>query len=341
MLIYSSNLKSFKDKGNSVYNFRCSECGDSDKNKHKARGYIYEKGGKYFYYCHNCQYSVSFENYLKQKDYNLYSEFIREKFDLSPQQLIQKFSKTIKTIVDIPSEDIIKNEKILTSLPSLQSLGKEHDAVKYLLKRKIPCKFFDDLYLTDDFKIFTNSLVKDKFEIKPDHIPEERIIIPIRGKDNVFVGFQGRSLSSDPNAIRYITIMIDKSKPRIFGLNKVRFNYRHYVLEGPFDSMFVENAVATAGGAILSELDKLGTQKENTTIIFDNEPRNKQICDQLHKAITRNFDVFIWPDHIKSKDINDLVLSGEIGDANLVDFIDSYVYNGLTAELEFRAWKKC
>ena len=48
----SGQLKLFKKKNN-VYNFSCQYCGDSKKDKFKARGYLLEKKGNYNYFCHN------------------------------------------------------------------------------------------------------------------------------------------------------------------------------------------------------------------------------------------------------------------------------------------------
>ena len=41
--IISPQLQKFKKKGNNLWNFRCPYCGDSQKNKTKARGFVYQK----------------------------------------------------------------------------------------------------------------------------------------------------------------------------------------------------------------------------------------------------------------------------------------------------------
>ena len=38
--LLSPNLSQFKKKKDGLYNFRCPYCGDSQKNKLKARGYL-------------------------------------------------------------------------------------------------------------------------------------------------------------------------------------------------------------------------------------------------------------------------------------------------------------
>ena len=51
--LLSNTLTLFKNKGNNLYNFRCPVCGDSKKDKLKARGYLVHKDGTHFFKCHN------------------------------------------------------------------------------------------------------------------------------------------------------------------------------------------------------------------------------------------------------------------------------------------------
>ena len=67
----SHRLEMFKDRGNHLYNCRCSICGDSQRNKRKARGYFYRKKNDMFYKCHNCSVSQSFGTFLKNFDSEL------------------------------------------------------------------------------------------------------------------------------------------------------------------------------------------------------------------------------------------------------------------------------
>jgi len=41
LLIASSQLQQFKKKGDHLFNFRCPYCGDSQKSKTKARGFVF------------------------------------------------------------------------------------------------------------------------------------------------------------------------------------------------------------------------------------------------------------------------------------------------------------
>jgi len=197
-------------------------------------------------------------------------------------------------------------------------------AKEYLEKRKLnPEKF----YFADKFKEWTNSQKQTFDTIGRD---ECRIIIPMHDKDNNLIGFQGRSLV--PNSVKYITVMLDEEAPKIYGLNSVDEKLPVYVVEGPFDSTFVNNSVALCG----SDGDVRCLEGSSVVFVYDNEPRNREIVNRIGKCISRGQSVVIWPNGIVEKDINDMVLSG----LNVMDVIKSNTYSGLEAKIKFNNWKK-
>ena len=201
------------------------------------------------------------------------------------------------------------------------------------MSRKIPEDKYSSLYYAEDFKKFVD-------EVKPDNgkdLKEDdpRLIIPFFGKDGALQAFQGRALRD--SKIRYITIKLDDSFEKIFGLNTVNQNEKIYVVEGPIDSLFIENAVATADSN-LSFASKV-FNKSNLVLVFDNEPRNKEICKLMDDAIENHYQICIWPEMIKEKDINDMIVSGFSSD-EIKDIIDMNTYVNLRAKLEFLNWRK-
>ena len=64
--LVSSRLQKFKRVKDNLYNFRCPICGDSQKNKNKTRGYIYQVKNNTNFKCHNCGASMSFNNFVKR-----------------------------------------------------------------------------------------------------------------------------------------------------------------------------------------------------------------------------------------------------------------------------------
>ena len=214
------------------------------------------------------------------------------------------------------------------NLPKISELNKEHPARSYLEQRKIPQEKLDHLFYADKFKRFVNER-KQTFDSLNNDQP--RIIIPLRDEDGNMFGLQGRSLSPK-SKLRYITIIFDESKPKLFGLDRINYDKPIFIVEGPIDSLFLGNAVAMAGSDV--NIRSLGWS--NYIWVYDNEPRNKQIVDRITAAIDRGDQVVIWPDGIEEKDINDMVLAGH----NPASLVESNTYQGLQAKLKLSHWKK-
>jgi hypothetical protein len=178
-------------------------------------------------------------------------------------------------------------------------------------------------------------MIPDKFEdVEKD---EPRLIIPFLDKDKNLFGFQGRSFRS--TGIRYITIMLNEDQPKIFGLDTMDTSKDIYVVEGPIDSLFLPNAIASAGGDLISPLQQLDVQKEGFVIVYDNEPRNKETVKKIEKAIDSGYRVCIWPTALEQKDINDMVLAGYTKE-KVKDIIDECTYSGATGKLHLAIWRK-
>ena len=73
--IICGQLDKFKWCKNNLANCRCPICGDSQKNRTKARFYFYESKNKYFVKCHNCGYSSDMFGFLEKVDVNLKKEY--------------------------------------------------------------------------------------------------------------------------------------------------------------------------------------------------------------------------------------------------------------------------
>jgi len=312
--LVSSRLQKFKRVKSDLYNFRCPICGDSQRNKNKARGYIYAVKNNTNFKCHNCGASLSFNNFLKELDTTLHKQYTLEKF---------KEGHTGRNfVVEEPKFDFKK--PVFKKSLNLPKASTNPVAKEYLEKRKLnPEKF----YFADKFKEWTNTQKQTFDTIGRD---ECRIIIPMYGKDNNLIGFQGRSLI--PNSVKYITVMLDEEAPKIYGLNEVNDKLPVYVVEGPFDSTFVNNSVALCG----SDGDVRCLEGSSVVFVYDNEPRNREIVNRIGKCVSRGERVVIWPSGIVEKDINDMVLAGH----DIMSVIESNTYSGLEAKIKFNIWKK-
>ena len=318
--LISPRLTLFTRKKADLFNFRCPYCGDSQKRKNKARGYLFKIKNDIVYKCHNCGMGRTFSNFLKDQDTHLHDQYVMEKF---------KDGKTGKgTTVPNPKFNFTKPKfvKTDTNLEKISDLNTSHPAREYLEKRGI--KDLDYFYYCPKFKAWTNEQKKTFDTLRQD---SPRIIIPFRDKDGKLFGYQGRSLA--PTArMRYITIMLDEDKPKIFGQDRIDYEKAICIVEGPFDSTFIKNSVAMAG----SDVDIRTYNWSDHIWIYDNEPRNREIVARISKSVDRGDKVVIWPKNIQQKDINDMHLAGH----DVQTLVESNTYQGLTATLKFNDWKK-
>ena len=312
--LVSSRLQKFKRVKADLYNFRCPLCGDSQKNKNKTRGYIYPVKNNTNFKCHNCGASLSFNNFLKELDPTLHKQYTLEKF---------KEGHTGRNfVVEEPKFEFVK--PVFKKKLDLPKASEVPIAREYLENRKLnPEKF----YFADKFKEWVNTQKHTFNTIGRD---ESRIIIPMYDIDSNLIGFQGRALGPSPN--KYITVMLSDDAPKIYGLEKIDQSKPIYIIEGPFDSEFVENSVAMCG----SDIDIRSFNWSDYIWVFDNEPRNREIVNRISKTIDRGDKVVIWPSNIKEKDINDCVLAG----LNVMNMLESNTHSGLEAKIKFNNWKR-
>ena len=313
--LVSSRLTKFKKVKPNLYNFRCPICGDSQKHKNKARGYLYGIKANVNYRCHNCGASMSFSNFLKDMDIVLHKQYVMEKFK--------------DGFAGVKGASAIEEPKFNFEAPQfkpkldLPKASANPAAKLYLENRKLdPTKF----YYTDRFKQWTNTLKSTFEDVRYD---EPRIIIPLIYLNTV-VGFQGRSLG--PSKVKYITVMINDDAPKIYGLDQIRRGTPVYITEGPFDSTFIRNSIAMCGSD--GDVGKWGIS--TPVWVYDNEPRNREIVRRISDTINRSEKVVIWPSNILEKDINDMVLAGH----DVQSVVESNVYSGLKAKLQFNTWKR-
>ena len=313
--LVSSRLQKFKKVKADLYNFRCPICGDSQKHKNKARGYIYAIKNNANFKCHNCGASLSLNNFIKKLDTTLHKQYCLEKFK-------EGHSGGKNFVVEEPKFEFKK--PVFRKKIDLPKASEVKIAKQYLDNRKLDSTKF---YYTDKFKEWSNTQKQTFDYIGKD---EPRIIIPMYDTEKKLIGFQGRSLV--PNSVKYITIMIDEDAPKIYGLDQVNQEKPIYIIEGPFDASLVENSIAMCGADV--DIGSLGWS--DYIYVYDNEPRSKEITARIAKTIDRGDKVVIWPSSLQEKDVNDMILGGH----QVMNMLNSNTYSGLKAKIKFNNWKK-
>lgn len=324
----SPKLDKFARKGDYLYNFRCPICGDSQTNRNKARGYVFAGKGGLYYKCHNCAASMSLGNLIKQVDPALYREYSLDRYKSG--ETGRKAHKDHGFVFKPVTFGSSKTDNFKGVLTKLSDLSDNHEAIQYVKSRKIPQDKFDSLYYVDNVSKLKTLAPEYEEKLVTD---EPRIVLPFYDKEGELVGLSCRGIRGEKQ--RYLVIKLKDDLPFIFNLNNIEDDQRVFVTEGPIDSLFLPNAVAVGNSNLKYALDKIDC---DMVLVYDNEPRNKEIVREMKTAIDANATVCIWPKDIKEKDINDMILAGKTQDEILIT-INKNTFSGPQALLEFNNWR--
>jgi transcription elongation factor Elf1 len=329
----SHRLRNFKRKQDYVWNFSCPLCGDSKKNVLKARGYVYKKGNNLFYSCKNCGVGTSVGKLLEQVDGSLYKEYILERYKAGESGTSNYTKPTFN--VPLPRFDKLDKQKQFEHAEFCFDLPSGHFCLDYLKNRQIPKEFYSQLLFTSHYKQFIDALV-------PNHgkklVDDARVIIPFYDVYNNLIAVSGRALETNDKTLRYITIRTTDSEDKlVFGMDRISVHEPVRIVEGPIDSLFVKNCVASGDSSLTTVAENISAGKK--VLIFDNEPRNKEIVKLMQDSIKSNHQIVIWPNTIQAKDVNEMVMSG-ISVDEIEAIISSNTFSGLEAQTKFVFWKK-
>lgn len=322
--LLSPRLDRYKVKTSDPFtaNFRCPVCGDSRKNRYKARGYVFSKTGGLFYKCHNCGFSASIGSLIKEVDPYLYDQYVVERYK---EGNVRQSHANVTNIMTFEAPKFKKK----SILDELLDPVKGTKAEEYLRNRKVPEEAWNSFYYIDDIEKIEQLSDKYKDRIVGN---EERLVLPFYDEDGMLVGVTCRALGDE--RLRYVTVRVNESKPMIYNLDKVDTSRTIYVVEGPIDSVFVDNAVATGNTDLQTVTKHLPLDK--LVFIFDNQPRNKELVNIMQKVIDLGVSMVIWPENILEKDINDMVLKGY----DVTSIISNNTFKNLELKLQFTKWKK-
>ena len=276
--LISSRLRNFKQKKEGLFNFSCPICGDSKKNLTKARGYAFAKGNDYFYRCHNCGVSTNVGNLVKHVDHTIHKEYVLERYTSGRSNNANSANAVLQ--ISAPKFGKLDKQKVFEHAEWCDKLPSGHFCLEYLERRQIPKSSYKSLLFTSKYCDFVTS-------IYPNHgkqiVNDARLVIPFYDENDELIAMSGRALETSDFKLKYITVRTKESEKKlIFGMNTVNTKLPVKIVEGPIDSMFLSNCIAS------SDSNLEGTAKavdaENKILIYDNEKRNKEIVDQVVKG---------------------------------------------------------
>lgn len=329
----SYKLPGFKKANVSGTTFvsRCIYCGDSARSSKIKRLYFYTKKGGLNFDCKNCGAHGSFFTFMKEQCPESFDEYKRE-------QILDRFQK--HSIPKKQSTNSNKQQKTESSVEStrevslvgctrLDKLQSDHYAVQYVKDRKLPEESLSRLYFSKDFKKTAEAISPEPLA---ERFPNEpRLVIPFFSKDGKVEMIQGRSFDPD-SGLRYISIKSSEDIDKIYGKERIDKSKTVYCVEGPIDSLFVDNCLATCDSAL--------GRTDADVLIFDNQPRSEEIVKLMEQAIANKRKVVIWPVSPDEKiDINDMIKMG-LTQEELMEIIERNTFSGLKAKLAFTKWRK-
>jgi len=296
------------------YNVRCNICGDSDKDVYKKRGFLLKTSDPWVFYCHNCNTSTTVVKWLKDHftvNYkNLMIDIMRNRrndpyYDDKDYNFKQKKGASDRD----EKEDTIGFKK----------LTKFQDCVDYCVGRGIPKEVYSKWYYCTS------------------GIYNGRIIITFRNDKGKVHYYQGRSFNNK-NGVKYLSRFGDHNS--IYNYYNVDPELPVMILEGPIDSVFVENSIAVTGLKLKGEeLDKF----KRRYFILDND---KSGYKEAVKLLQKRSWVFNWKKFLKDhpckgeiKDVNDFILNNTCGITKLTwDIVGKYFTNKPMDKIYF-TWK--
>ena len=333
--LISCRLRNFKQRKEDLFNCSCVYCGDSVKNKSKARMYFYCKSGNMFVMCHNCNVSTTFGKFLEFMDASQYKEYAFESY---ADKGFAKKQSVIPVVLET-EKPFNRFKNISDFKDNIGMLPDGHYAKEYIRNRKIPQEFWSEIFFVEHYASWLN-------ENFPDHgkknlVDDARIVMFYTDQNGGITNVSGRALQNSDKLLRYITVKIRDEK-KVFGLHRLDPHKQVYIVEGQFDSMFLPNAVASGDANLIGTATyvTLLYPTAEITLVYDNQPRNRDIVRQMELAIADGWDTAFLPYDSEAKDINEMVKSGMTPE-QVKKLIDDHRCGGLTAHMELSKWRKC
>jgi hypothetical protein len=229
----------------------------------------------------------------------------------------------------------VQKQRVFEHAEWISQLPAGHFCLTYVGARKIPLKHYNKFMFTPNYEKFIKALVPN---IEKEISNDARLVIPYYNEFDELIAVTGRALENASERLRYVTVRMDDSKNKlIYGMDRVDLEKTVYIVEGQIDSLFLKNCIASGDSALGATANLF--QSMNKILVFDNEPRNKEIVKLMENAIKSDHNVVIWPDNMPGKDINEMVMRG-MDPLEIQSIIDSNTSRGLQAQLKFNYWKK-
>ena len=319
-LFYTHCKRPLHKKYQNVFNAECPICKEGTSAGRTRRLYYFPN--KEYFYCHNC--TKSWQPY----------EWVKEATGLTFLEILKRNNEKLGTTPSLKTQkEELPPPPVIAELPKNSIDLSDPDQISYYKNHKIVKKALE--YCIDR-RLFSAINTCKKFYVSlDDKIYKNRLIIPFFDESGKVASYQARSILSTQFP-KYLTKFGDKP---LFGLNNVQNDVPYmFVFEGPIDSMFVQNGVATASLASNEGQTSLLRNMIGFDLIYvyDNDKKNKEVTQKIESSIKAGKRVFIWPKEMKAfKDMNEIACHLKIDEIPW-KFIESNSVSGPEALIKYK-----
>lgn len=328
---FQYGIESKYNKFNDSYQCGCPICREGKSTGRKQRCYFIPS--KNNIYCHNCGWSSTPINWIKEVSGTNFTDIIDE----------------LKTF-DIDIENYIENDNKPATFTATPDLPR--DCINLFDKSQV--EFFkDNKVLQKAIKLIKNRNLdiainrpKALYLSLNDNIHKNRLVIPFYENGEV-IFYQSRTILSNDTKSKYISKI--NSTKSLYGFDQIDPRLDNvFIFEGPINSFFVKNGVAVAGIQEKSHQSFTAKQIEQLSSfvlykkiwVLDSQWIDSASLSKSKILADQNETIFIWPEKIgrKYKDFNDLAMKFNIDEIS-AKFIADNSYKGMGAKIALESIK--
>lgn len=231
----------------------------------------------------------------------------------------------------IPKHHVPKKQENGLIVP-VSELGEDHPARVYLSSRRVPASRFFRVGWTEHFHELVDGIFPGKYRL--DRIPDSGILFELHDAEDLhFTGYQIRSIDPETPKDRRFVICAEDGNKGFFGIERLDREKQIFVVEGCIDSLFLPNSVAVLNAGVWrAEID-------NAVYFSDQEKRNREVCGEISKCVSRGYRTVLLPDQYTNMDVNDIVKAFGLTEEQLVDLFLKNCYSGVRAKMMFSRWR--
>lgn len=320
--------------------FSCPVCGDSLHNSRKKRGNLYFNSMQY--HCYNCGEHYGVVSLLKlfNQELSLDETIIVREIQQNAKHFEKRNSTTQSSLVYSVIDELAVPKKIFFERMKVVSPYKNDECSEYLNSRKIDIKKWNHFaYKPESDELFILNLTPsdrvigyqirqlNKNSTKPRYLTRNitwmyKDVFGMTSSNIIEKLFCRKELGEkyidEEDGIENVVANIEKISG-IFNIMNINMNQTITIVEGPIDSLAIDNCVALQGA---KKMNDYFDSAENIRYLFDKDKAGKE---ETIKKLRKHKKVFLWELYIKKaninskvKDVNDLQRSGKL-DYNLFD----------------------